>query len=662
MRIFKKTAVGKNKMSLRRYLTKSRFKLAMECPTKLFYTGKDDEYKNTKGDDEFLESLAEGGYQVGKMAMLLYPHGVEIRAKSNQASLSETSTLLQSHDSIVLFEPAFEFEGLLVRVDIFVKNGNSIELIEVKAKSYDSENPDIEGSRTPIKSDILPYIEDAAFQKYVVSNALPKCSINTFLMMPDKSKTATTGGLNQCFFIEECNGFKEANCSAEAAEQTKENATLLAKVPIDKYIDIVMSKPLVYPGSEANTQNYLPDRVSIWAKAYRDDSKINPQIHKGCGECEFRATKQETLKSGYHECLQQFTGLTTEEIDQGTVLDIWNFRRKDELIAQGIFRIQDAGNCIEVKEGENGLSNAERQRLQIDGIPPSVDRGGFYFDAGYFSQERSKWRYPYHMIDFETSTVALPFFKGMRPYEPIAFQFSHHVMHENGYVEHRGQALITEPGQFPNFNFVRALKNSLDTDDGIIFRWATHENTILNTIKEQLIEGSDAPSDKYELIQFIELITDDAERSMVDLEKIALRCFFHRNTNGQTSIKKVLPAVLGESKLLKDEYSKPIGEISTSTNFPDSFIWYKESDLGVLDPYTLLRLHTMELFRDNNSIASTEDAMIAEGGSAAMAYARLQSNKLSVTERKDIENALLRYCELDTLAMAIILKGWISWT
>ena len=226
MRIFKKTVVGKNKMSLRRYLTKSRFKLAMECPTKLFYTGKDDEYKNTKGDDEFLESLAEGGYQVGKMAMLLYPHGVEIRAKSNQASLSETSTLLQSHDSIVLFEPAFEFEGLLVRVDIFVKNGNSIELIEVKAKSYDSENPDIEGSRTPIKSDILPYIEDAAFQKYVVSNALPKCSINTFLMMPDKSKTATTGGLNQCFFIEECNGFKEANCSAEAAEQTKENALL----------------------------------------------------------------------------------------------------------------------------------------------------------------------------------------------------------------------------------------------------------------------------------------------------------------------------------------------------------------------------------------------------------------------------------------------------
>ena len=644
-----------------RYLTKSRFKLAMECPTKLFYMRKEKEYKNTKGDNEFLKSLAEGGFQVGKMAMLLYPSGIEIRAKRNNASLSETSSLLQSHDSIVLFEPAFEFEGLLVRVDIFVKNGNSIELIEVKAKSYDSENPDIEGSRTPIKSDILPYIEDAAFQKYVVSNALPKCSISTFLMMPDKSKTATTDSLNQCFFVEEYNGFKETNCTAEAAEQTKANASLLAKVPIDKYIDIVMSEPLVYPGSEANTQNYLPERASIWAEACRDDLKINPQIHKGCKDCEFRATKAETLKSGYHECLQQFTGLTAEEIDQGTVLDIWNFSRKDELIAQGIFRIQDASDFIEVIEGKNGLSNTERQRLQIEGITPSNDMGGFYFDAGYFSQEQNKWRYPYHMIDFETSTVALPFFKGMRPHEHIAFQFSHHVMHENGYVEHRNQALITEPGRFPNFNFVRALKNSLDTDEGTIFRWAIHENTILNKIKEQLIERSDAPSDRDDLIQFIESITDDAKRSMVDLEKIALRCFFHPNTNGQTSIKKVLPAVLRESKLLKDEYSKPIGEISTSTNFPDSFIWYQESDSEILDPYTLLRLHTMKLFRSNDSIVPSENAMIAEGGSAAMAYARLQSNKLSVTERKDIENALLRYCELDTLAMAIILKGWTSW-
>ena len=54
-------------MSQPRYLTKSRFKLAMECPTKLFYTNKK-EYANQKLDDPFLRHLADGGFQVGKLA------------------------------------------------------------------------------------------------------------------------------------------------------------------------------------------------------------------------------------------------------------------------------------------------------------------------------------------------------------------------------------------------------------------------------------------------------------------------------------------------------------------------------------------------------------------------------------------------------------------
>ena len=51
----------------KRYLTKSRFKLAIECPTKLYYTGKK-EYANNILDNPFLEALAEGGFQVGELA------------------------------------------------------------------------------------------------------------------------------------------------------------------------------------------------------------------------------------------------------------------------------------------------------------------------------------------------------------------------------------------------------------------------------------------------------------------------------------------------------------------------------------------------------------------------------------------------------------------
>ncbi len=47
-----------------RHLTKSRFKLAVECPTKLFYTSKKN-YRDLKQEDSFLQALADGGFQVG---------------------------------------------------------------------------------------------------------------------------------------------------------------------------------------------------------------------------------------------------------------------------------------------------------------------------------------------------------------------------------------------------------------------------------------------------------------------------------------------------------------------------------------------------------------------------------------------------------------------
>jgi hypothetical protein len=42
------------------------------------------------------------------------------------------------------------------------------------------------------------------------------------------------------------------------------------------------------------------------------------------------------------------------------------------------------------------------------------------------------------------------------------------------------------------------------------------------------------------------------------------------------------------------------------------------------------------------------------------AYSRLQFEKLKTTLRKEIESALLRYCELDTLAMVMIYEGWVD--
>ena len=77
----------------------------------MFYTGKP-EYANTNSDDEFLAMLADGGFQVGELAKLMCPDGVEIKTKDVAAAIAETSKLLKQ-DTVNVFEPAIVYEGLL---------------------------------------------------------------------------------------------------------------------------------------------------------------------------------------------------------------------------------------------------------------------------------------------------------------------------------------------------------------------------------------------------------------------------------------------------------------------------------------------------------------------------------------------------------------------
>ena len=273
----------------------------------------------------------------------------------------------------------------------------------------------------------------------------------------------------------------------------------------------------------------------------------------------------------------------------------------------------------------------------------------------------SKWQYPYHLIDFETSAVALPFHAGMRPYEAVAFQFSHHVMESDGSVRHKGQFLCVEPGVFPNYAFARALKAELDQDHGTVFMWSHHENTILSTILQQLANDNNPPDDAVELIQFIKMLIKGGERAMFDLCTFAEKVYFHPDTMGGNSIKKVLPAILTGSRKLMDIYSQPIygkpdGIPSLNFASPEGFMWLsKESDGSVMDPYAKLKAYASALLPDVNN---TDTSVIADGGAAATAYARLQFESIDSETRSRIKASLLRYCELDTLAMVMIVQGW----
>ena len=187
---------------------------------------------------------------------------------------------------------------------------------------------------------------------------------------------------------------------------------------------------------------------------------------------------------------------------------------------------------------------------------------------------------------------ALPFTKGTSPYEQIAFQFSHHTIDIYGNIEHKSEYINVKPGEFPNFLFVKELRDVLVTDNGSVFMYAKHENSILNAIRDQLKDSNE--KDKQELIQFIESITTrteennliEGERKMIDLCDIVKKYFYHPDLKGSNSIKAVLPTVIKISDYIKQKYSKPISQIKLSSkNFNEDHIWIKNE---IYDPYESL--------------------------------------------------------------------------
>jgi hypothetical protein len=52
---------------------------------------------------------------------------------------------------------------------------------------------------------------------------------------------------------------------------------------------------------------------------------------------------------------------------------------------------------------------------------------------------------------------------------------------------------------------------------------------------------------------------------------------------------------------------------------------------------------------------------LADGGVAMTAYARMQFEEMSHYGRHELQSVLLKYCELDTLAMGMLYEAWREW-
>lgn len=176
------------------YITKSDFKVAVDCRTKLFY--RKNGYPTNLDENEYLRFLADGGFMIEFIAKTRFPTGIDLVDERNPITAFEQTRKLITEPNVVLFEAAATIGKYHVRTDILEKIGNVLNLIEVKSSSIDDDD-DADDAASPfltkngtVVSRWKKYLMDVAFQTHVLQLVFPDLVVRPHLCVVDKSKIA----------------------------------------------------------------------------------------------------------------------------------------------------------------------------------------------------------------------------------------------------------------------------------------------------------------------------------------------------------------------------------------------------------------------------------------------------------------------------------------
>lgn len=145
------------------------------------------------------------------------------------------------------------------------------------------------------------------------------------------------------------------------------------------------------------------------------------------------------------------------------------------------------------------------------------------------AEEIARLPFPRFYFDFETYAPAVPIWKGTRPWQQIPFQWSCHVQHADGSIEHREFLDIT--GEFPGYRLSEAMFEALG-ETGPIFAYTNFEKTTIKILIDLCPE----------LRSPLEGIVE----RLVDLHPLTKASYYHPHMRGSWSIKAVLPTMAPE--------------------------------------------------------------------------------------------------------------------
>jgi hypothetical protein len=136
--------------------------------------------------------------------------------------------------------------------------------------------------------------------------------------------------------------------------------------------------------------------------------------------------------------------------------------------------------------------------------------------------------YPIYFFDFETFQDAVPRFKGQKPYAQIPFQYSLHILTEDGKLQHF--EFLAKCNEDPRAKIAQNMLKNLGKSGTIM---AFSQSFEIGRI-EELAKFS--PKYKNELLALIPRFAD----LIIPFRKMG---YYHPDMNGSFSLKSVLPAM-----------------------------------------------------------------------------------------------------------------------
>jgi hypothetical protein len=230
-----------------------------------------------------------------------------------------------------------------------------------------------------------------------------------------------------------------------------------------------------------------------------------PEVHIG------RHCNSPRVCSFHDHCWQKIKGLTIYDIPR------LNAQKEQHLQAGGMLSLADI-------PAEFPLSPSQRTLVEF------IVEEQINIDRPAIQQALAGLAYPLYFFDFETIDHAIPTYDGCAPYQQTPFQYSCHVLHEDGRLE-QCEYLHTAPGD-PRPELVAALLEHVGPTGHIIAYHIPFERTILRQLAEAFPQQAGR-------------LTDMAERlwDQLDIFRKHYRDYRFGKSN---SLKSVLPVVVPE--------------------------------------------------------------------------------------------------------------------